>query len=102
MEWIAQKDEIACAIFDEYCYQLIIQFFNFQTALDPQRVCIGGGISANPIFLRAIQEKMYEFYDQLPVPFPHLDIVPCKYHNDSNLLGAFFHYQSMQEKRETI
>lgn len=96
-EWIAHKDEIACEIFQEYCYQIAVQLFNFQLALDPQRVCIGGGVSANPIFVETIQAVMNAFYDSLGIPLPRLEIVPCKFHNDSNLLGAFYHYQEMQK-----
>lgn len=95
-EWIAQKDETACEIFQEYCYQIAVQLFNFQLAFDPQRVCIGGGVSANPIFVGTIQAVMNAFYDRLGIPLPRLEIMPCKFHNDSNLLGAYYHFQAMQ------
>lgn len=98
-EWIAQKDEIACGIFQEYCYQIAVQLFNFQIALDPQRVCIGGGVSANPLFVGTIQAVMNAFYDSLGVPLPRLEIMPCKFHNDSNLIGAYYHYQMMRKRR---
>lgn len=95
-EWIAQKDPIACEIFQEYCYQICIQLFNFQLAFDPQRVCIGGGVSANPLFVGSIQKAMDAFYTQLGIAVPPLEIMTCKYHNDSNLIGAFHHFKNMQ------
>lgn len=97
--WIAQNDTIACEIFQEYCYQIVVQLFNFQLAFDPQRVCIGGGVSANPIFVATINEVMNGFYDRLGIPLPRLEIMPCKFHNDSNLLGAYYHYQTMQKQK---
>lgn len=100
-EWIAQKDPVAYEIFQEYCYQICVQLFNFQLALDPQRVCIGGGVSANPIFVGSIQRTMDAFYNQLGIAMPHLEIMACKYHNDSNLIGAFHHFRNMQKIRES-
>lgn len=94
--WIAQKDEIATQLFQEYCYQICVQLFNFQLAFDPQRVCIGGGVSANPLFVGTLQAVMDAFYDNLGIPLPRLEILPCKFHNDSNLLGAYYHFHNMQ------
>ena len=95
--WIEQGDEIACTIFQEYCYRIVTQLFNLQMILDPTTVCIGGGISENAIFISAIQKTMEKFYEALPIQLPHLEIVPCKFHNDSNLIGALYHYKTRRE-----
>jgi predicted NBD/HSP70 family sugar kinase len=97
-QWIQDGNEIAMKLFHEYCYQIAIQLFNIQMMLDPSRICIGGGVSENPIFIQGIQKAMTAFYDSLPVTIPRLDIVPCFYHNDANLIGAYYHFQQQQSK----
>lgn len=91
-QWIEQQEPIATEIFQEYCYQIVTQLFNLQLILDPTRVCIGGGISANPLFVSTIEKTMHAFYDKLPIAMPRLELLPCKFHNDSNLIGALYHY----------
>lgn len=97
MSWVTQGEETACRIFQEYCYQIVTQLFNLQIILDPTRVCIGGGISEHPLFVETIRQTMNAFYDRLPVPLPRLEIMPCRFHNDSNLIGALYHYKKRKE-----
>lgn len=92
-KWIEHGDEIAVKMFKEYCYDVIIQLMNLQLIIDPQRVCLGGGVSENPIFIDGIKKAMEDFYNSLPYPVPHLDIMSCAHHNDANLKGAFYHFQ---------
>lgn len=84
-------------MFVQYCSDLVVQLFNLQIVLDPQRICLGGGVSANPIFIEGIKQAMEAFCDAFPIALPRVEILPCKYHNDSNLLGAFYHYQRKHE-----
>lgn len=92
-DWISQGDLIAVKLFEEYCYDVVIQLINLQLIIDPQRVCIGGGVSQNPIFVSSIKKALEQFYDSLPYAIPRLDIMPCKYCNDANILGAFYHFK---------
>lgn len=92
-EWIAQGDEKAVEMFGKYCYDVVIQLMNLQLIIDPERVCLGGGVSENPIFIGGIQKAMEDFYASLPYAVPHLDIMACAHHNDANLKGAFYHFQ---------
>lgn len=98
--WIKEGDETACAMFEAYCTRMSYPMFNLQLILDPARICIGGGISENPVFIEGIQKAMKRFYEQLPIKMPQLEIVPCAFHNDSNLLGALYHYQMMRGEAE--
>lgn len=88
----------SCRIFDEYCYEVVRELHNIQCLLDPQRVCIGGGISENPLFIAGIQKASDLFYQQFPFAFPRAEIVKCKYCNDANLLGAYYHYQRCNDE----
>lgn len=98
-EWIKHQDPTALKFFQEYCEKVAVQLFNMQIMLDPQRVCLGGGVSENPIFVEGIQKAMNTFYDSLPVAIPRLEIVSCRYHNNANLLGAYVNFVLQQERK---
>lgn len=95
--WIAKGDETATTIFQEYCYDIVVQLFNLQIIIDPQRICIGGGVSANPLFIQSIEKAMDAFFGKLPIAIPRAEIMPCKFHNDSNLIGALYHFKKQHK-----
>lgn len=91
-EMLEARDDIAWSIFTIYCEELAKQFYNMQCMFDPQRICIGGGISLQPLFLSELQKAMKEFWARIPVNVPMPEILPCKFHNDSNLLGSLYNF----------
>ena len=98
-EWIHQGDEVSQKIFAEYCYEVICELHNIQCLLDPQRICIGGGASENPLFIEGLQKASDAFYNDFPIKFPHAQIVKCQYCNDANMLGAYYHYKKYNVER---
>lgn len=81
-------DEIARDCLNRFTKEIAVQIFNLQTVLDPQRFAIGGGISAQPVFVDAIRENLKKLYAVCPYYTPQAEIVPCKFQNDANLIGA--------------
>lgn len=75
-----------------YCRQIAFMIYNLDYILDLDVVCIGGGISEQPLLLSTIQEefdtlrKQYQEDDHQPI------ITHCKHYNDANLLGALYHH----------
>ena len=98
-DWIKTGDLISCELFDDYCDDVIWQLHNIQCILDPQRICIGGGVSENQIFIDGIKTAVKRFYQSLPIPFPQPEIVKCKYCNDANMVGAYLHYLRKNDER---
>lgn len=96
--WIADGDEISQKIFKDYCDEVVLELHNIQCLLDPERICIGGGISENPLFIEGLQKASDEFYKGLPIDFPHTELVKCQYCNDANMLGAYYHYKNNDER----
>ena len=80
--------EAAVSSLKEYCHELAVQIFNLQTVIDPERIAIGGGISARPVFIEYLKTSLDELYEQCPYPLPKAEIVPCKFQKDANLIGA--------------
>lgn len=95
-QWTEDKDEIACATFYDYCHDIVRQLLNFQILFDPQRICLGGGVSANPLFIDGIIYALNEIYDKIPLAIPRLEIMPCKFRNNSNLMGALYNFKQRQ------
>lgn len=56
--------------------------------LDPERFAIGGGISAQPVFIEYIRNNLKELYAECPYHVPHAEVVSCKFQNDANLVGT--------------
>ncbi|MDU4326373.1 MAG: ROK family protein, partial [Clostridium celatum] len=55
---------------------------------DPDKILIGGGISARDEFIEGINEELKLMKDEIAT----LDITveKCKFGNDSNLIGALY------------
>jgi predicted NBD/HSP70 family sugar kinase len=71
-----------------YTKNIAVQIFNLQTVLDIERVAIGGGISAQQVFIEYIRRHLAEMYVKSPYFVPQAEVVACKYGNDANLIGA--------------
>lgn len=85
---VKNGDADALNCLEQYTKEIAVQIFNLQTILDPQRFAIGGGISAQPIFIEYIKRHLELIYADCPYPIPHAEVVSCKFHNDANLIGA--------------
>lgn len=91
-------DEVAKGVFENYIKTLLAGIVNIQAILDVEKICIGGGISAQDILIQAIQAAVKEFFikiqGQLPVMEPKID--RCKFRNDANLIGALKNFFDQQ------
>ena len=85
---IQAGDETALACLNEYAHEVAVQIFNIQTILDPERFALGGGISAQPLFLEAIRNSLKKLYSVCPYGIPQAEVVACTFQNDANLYGA--------------
>ena len=92
--WARAEDEITCQVLDDYCYRLALQLCNLQHLYDPERIAIGGGISAQPLLLEYIQRNLDYLAEQLPHKLMLPQVVRCRFMNDANLIGAL--YQHLQ------
>lgn len=83
-------------IMEDFFFHIACQCYNLQYIVDPDVICIGGGISERPEVVSGIQKYCRKIYDQtkqLRMP----NVVACKYRNDSNLIGALYHYKQTYE-----
>lgn len=87
--WIEAADEVASRVFAEVCDVIAVHIHNLQRALDPERVCLGGGVSRNPLFVEGVRAAHRRFNEGLSYAFPEAEIMPCRFFNDTNLIGAY-------------
>ena len=91
-ELIAAGDERAIAVFNDRCDKVVRTFYNYQILIDPERFAIGGGVSANPLFIQGLEDAADRLCAALPYPIHLAEIVPCRFRNASNLIGAYLHF----------
>ena len=97
--WLEQGDEETARVFGEVCDDIAIQIHNIQCWLAPERICLGGGISRNPLFVEGVRDAHRRFNAELSYAFPEAEIVTCRFFNEANLIGAYQHFLRMREKR---
>ena len=85
---VNKNDPIAVECLDRFARRLAVQIFNLQSLFDPQRFAIGGGISAQPSLVQAINKNLNELYDECPLDLSRAEVVACRFRNDANLIGA--------------
>jgi predicted NBD/HSP70 family sugar kinase len=77
---------------DKFYFALANGIYNLQYAYDPEKIIIGGAISVRDDILDEVNSRLDVIFHQ----FTHAKIRPvvctCEYHNQSNLLGALYHY----------
>ena len=86
---------------DKFCKELAIQLFNLQSLFDPEKIAIGGGISAQSLLLEITNKHIDDMYQQAlkyNSPIARPEVVLCKYRNDANLLGALYQLKEAMGK----
>lgn len=74
----------------EFAKTMANAIFDLEFIVDPDRYCIGGGISVQPLLLQLVQEQIDAMYDAINYNIPKPEVTTCKYYNDANLLGAVY------------
>ena len=83
-------DTLAIDCLDKITRRIAVQINNIQLIVDPERIAIGGGISAQPAFTEYIRCNLDKLYESSEFNLPRAEVVTCKFLNDSNLIGALY------------
>lgn len=78
--------------FQTYCKEIALIIYNLDYILDLDVVCIGGGISEQPLFIKTIQEQFDYLRNTYQEDYHQPTITTCQYFNEANLLGALFYH----------
>ena len=73
---------------DTFYKYTALGLYNLQVSIDPDRIVIGGGLSANDEVIQRLSSTVTQMLEDKNLAYIKPDIVPCVYRNDANLLGA--------------
>ena len=59
---------------------------------DPEVFAVGGAISQQNLFIESLIRNVDSIYNRLPFTAPRAKVVPCRFRNASNLVGALYHH----------
>lgn len=82
-------------VLENFYFRVAVQCYNLQYMFDPDIICIGGGISEQPAVTEGIRryvEQICEKNARITTQFAVPQIRTCMFRNDSNLIGALYHY----------
>lgn len=77
---------------------LCVGIYNLACTFNPEKILIGGGVSANPELLPRIERQMSQIDERWITDF-YTVIEPCKYLNNAGILGAFYFVEQQLEKQ---
>lgn len=79
------SDAAVKSLFDQWTIYLAAVIFNASTFFNPEKILLGGGISANPALIPAIERQLGKDHNWEDM---RCDLVACKYYNEAGLRGA--------------
>ena len=92
-------NEAVVDIVEDWWYMIALQCNYLQLVVDPDVICIGGGISAEPLFIEGIQKWVEAIRMTKSNPddpnFIAPKVVKCQFNNDSNLIGALYNFKQL-------
>lgn len=66
--------------------------YNLQNAFDPDKIILGGAVSANPHLLPWVNKKIKELSSRVDVPGQYPQVEVAQFHNEANQLGALIDF----------
>ena len=96
----ADGDKLALESLDFFYTALSRGIINLVVGLDPEKILIGGGISANDQFMKDLKNKIQELKkannDLIDLKFPEVQAAQLR--NDAGIIGAT--YRAVQEDQK--
>lgn len=81
-------------VVEEYLYELAMMVYNLAYCVDPDIILIGGGISSREDIVEKLTYNYKLIGKEINQEFIPAMIRSCKFKNDSNLIGAAYHFFS--------
>ena len=92
-KWVEDGDEDALKIYREFIVALGALVVNTQICYAPERIVIGGGLSANEHVLPDLQKEIDQYYTNIGLGEKmRAEVVRSGYLGESNLFGATYNY----------
>ena len=92
-ELAEQGDQVAMEEAETFYYSLAQGIYNLQYSFDPEKIILGGGVSAKPDLIPQLKLRFKEILEKVQIAKIVPDIEICQFKNDANLIGAVYNYQ---------
>ena len=83
---------------EKFMKRFAVGIYNLQFILDPEKILIGGAISQREGFVEKINETLQQM-KYIPEGVT-VKVERCQFGNDSNLIGALYHF--LQRQKDTL
>lgn len=91
--WMEEGDEDACKVYREFVTALGALVVNTQICYAPEKIVIGGGLSANEHIIPDLREEIDKYYTGIGLGEKmRAEVVRSRYLGESNLFGATYNY----------
>ncbi|MFC4737903.1 ROK family protein [Bacillus daqingensis] len=90
-----RREPVAVQIVDAFYQTLAVGIYNIVSVLNPEKVLIGGGITARPAFLSEIRSQL-AYVDRVF----QTEVDTCRFKNDAGLIGAVAYHKLKYAKLE--
>lgn len=77
---------------NQYFSVLAMGIYNLQYVYDPEKIVIGGAISARDDLLEQLEKHLDKIYTKIPHAKIRPQVVKCKFANQANLIGAVYNF----------
>ncbi|WP_323610515.1 ROK family protein [Erysipelothrix enhydrae] len=84
----AQHDLIALEEVNKFYDALALGLYNLQFTLDPDCIVLGGGVSKHLDLIPELNQRINRLLQEAQLDELKINLKPCSYHNDANLIGA--------------
>lgn len=92
-EWLAKGDKDVERIYNEFISSLATLVQNVQIIFGPEKIVIGGGLSAQKRIFDDLRVELNRYYEAVGMGKQlQAEIVRSKYLSECNLLGAMYNY----------
>ncbi|MRH43864.1 ROK family protein [Aquibacillus halophilus] len=95
----AEKDERVKKLIDEWLKNISNGIFNLVATLNPEKVLIGGGVSAQEIIIDGLKSHLVQNKNWRILEVP---IEICKHKNDAGMIGALKHFLDRNSARVNV
>ena len=91
-EYIKPSNEKSWGLFINFCKSIALQILNLQYILNPEKIVIGGGVSAQPIVIEHLHLAINELLSEEKIHNAIPNVEAAHFQNDANLVGALYHH----------
>ena len=93
--WIENNDPLTMEAYQRWLESLVFIMINLKVVLDPEKIVIGGGVSANQRFIDDLNREFRKAGEAMSV-WKRFDtkIERCHFQADANLIGALYVFRN--------